>query len=234
MSAQQQSEETDRLWMALDALTRQVQDLDRRMVREARVPVTTQLAPSPDYRMGEPIKLVFDEVGEDGPCGCEEAVALRKQLRGVLDEAGISADVDEGRDPLDAARSLRRDLNCAQDEGVALRDKVSELQRRNDNQAASHHLPRVQDVAEIHALKSQLAAIRTAMAEAYSLPNRAKLREHAWRYLDMIRDELAEAPAASAPAAPASKCKCVGCRNGFTAYCEEEDGGPSPDPVVPT
>lgn len=202
MSAQQQSE-LDRLWSALDSANAAIHSLEMLVAKIGR-----QHAPTPDYRIGEPVKLVFDaqwpEVGQtEGPCSCEESVALRKQLRDVLDEAGISADVDEGRDPIDAARSLRRDLNTAQDEGVALRAEVSELQRRNYNQAASHHLPRAQDVAEIHSLKSQLATIRTATAEAYALPNRAKFREHAWRYLDMIRDELIE-PTAFEPAAPKS------------------------------
>jgi len=56
-----------------------------------------------------------------------ECAALHAELRKVLDEAGISADVDEGRDPAEAARSLRRDLNAAQDEAAALRAEVERL-----------------------------------------------------------------------------------------------------------
>lgn len=44
--------------------------------------------------------------------------------------------------------------------------RIAELERRNANQAASHHLPRVQDVAEIHELMTKLAAATALIHQA--------------------------------------------------------------------
>lgn len=46
--------------------------------------------------------------------------------------------------------------------------------------------------AEAETCHQTLARVRKVIAEAYALPNRAALREHAWRYLDLIRDEVTE------------------------------------------
>jgi len=48
---------------------------------------------------------------------------------------------------------------------------------------------------EALALQALLGRVRAALDEAYKLPNRAALREYAWRYLDLIRDEIADVDA---------------------------------------
>lgn len=123
--------EFDRLWSELDRTNQYVDELEQRLTRGrgAGIPVVEPLVqhgPAVNYGLPAEFDCATQPCAE-GPCGCEEAVALRKSIRDVLYEAGLSADVDEGRDPIDAARSLRRDINSAQDEGVALRAEVERL-----------------------------------------------------------------------------------------------------------
>lgn len=85
MAAQQQSE-FDRLWSAIDSANAAIHSLEMRVAKRGTVPAPVQLAPSPDYRMAEPINVEFDEVTSlgvapvEGPCGCEESVQLRQSL----------------------------------------------------------------------------------------------------------------------------------------------------------
>lgn len=77
-AAPEVQEELDRVWMALDGLTRQVEDLEQREARSSRVrsvigPQDTQHGPTPDYRIAGAAPV-------EGPCGCEEAVALRAEI----------------------------------------------------------------------------------------------------------------------------------------------------------
>jgi hypothetical protein len=56
------------------------------------------------------------------------------------------------------AKSMRTEID-------QLKAANAELQRKNDNQAAAHDLPRVQDVAEIHELKQSLSTARGLLCE---------------------------------------------------------------------
>jgi hypothetical protein len=86
----EQQSEFDRLWMALDGLTRQVSDLTLGLAKAARVTpdVAKTLAPSPDYRIAEPVRdAQWEDVTQhgveapaEGPCSCEESLALRRSL----------------------------------------------------------------------------------------------------------------------------------------------------------
>lgn len=51
-----------------------------------------------------------------------EAGRLRTQVRDLLIATGLEADVDAGRDPLEAARSFRQDANRWADDSAALAD----------------------------------------------------------------------------------------------------------------
>lgn len=126
--APETQDEFDRVWMALDALTVQVQELDQREAKSSRTrvvvrPQDTQQAPSPDYRIGSPVAQVVDahwpEVDDthhgvagpvEGPCGCEESVALRSQVadKALLLEryALLKDELAAANAQIDAVRSL--------------------------------------------------------------------------------------------------------------------------------
>lgn len=97
-----QETEFDRLWRELDRAKEHIRDLERRVVGRMP-PVVTPLA--------QPLPCAAAE-----PCGCEEAVAFRKEL-------------DEAREDLARAREIGRVLERrAEDAEEALRTSDAALQ----------------------------------------------------------------------------------------------------------
>lgn len=125
--------EFDRLWQTFDSLNSLVQDIDSRLCRVSR----EQQAPSPDYRMGEPFGELT-QPGVDGPCSCEEAVALRAEVE------RLQKDVERRQSVIDTQAEvachqraenerLRSDLNAAN----------STLERWREGRSNSETLPRL-------------------------------------------------------------------------------------------
>jgi hypothetical protein len=81
---------------------------------------------------------------------------------------------------------------------VATRE-MSRIHRMLDEERVSFYRTIREEYAKREALDAEVAAanaltarLRRVVVEAYALPNRAALRANAWRYLDLIRDEVAE------------------------------------------
>jgi len=58
----------------------------------------------------------FTDPPDPEPCSCDEALGLKQRISDLLQAAGVEADVDAGRDPVEAVRSLRHDSNRYLDE----------------------------------------------------------------------------------------------------------------------
>jgi hypothetical protein len=136
-AAPEVQDEFDRLWMALDGLTKQANDLSLGLAKAARVvPVVAQVsqcAPVPDYRIGEPVSQVIDAQWPDvdtshgapaeGPCSCDEAMNLR----------GRVAELEAENEALDAShRHVLNQRNEAKDllesNKIAQGKRISELE----------------------------------------------------------------------------------------------------------
>lgn len=249
------------LWRALDGnieeLTKRIDALEQRLPRP--IPVVTPLiqpVPLPDAPEPESIEEVLERHGFcDRGDGWHEPLAPAPDYRSGLPAEVERCSCEESEVLRDEVRLLRAELGSASLELRQMAGRAEEAVRERDEArayAVSCSTQAQTLSAERDAANAQLKQIRAVVAEAYTAPSRAKLREHAWRYLDAARDILAEQPAApsnpspkadtalpaeqgAAPATPDSgalyarseepaQCKCPGCRNGF-AYCFTADGG---------
>jgi hypothetical protein len=118
----------------------------------------------------------------------DEQTALLSQAQADAKEDGDSVlalvvALAEAREEIERLRAKRRE-----------RDDM--WHRRQENWRASSERIIRERAEERDAANALLDRLRRVVGEAYTLPNRAKFREHAWRYLDLMRDTLAEPEAA--------------------------------------